>query len=600
MKTGVRIVSAMTNTGSTATLTRGLPQQSSGGFTVLLAAVAQMSQSTAALSAGVLARGSFRPGSGEGQNEEASEELQGSDLAQADSASATQTKVAGAGQQPVAQPMPAASMPVATQAQSVIAKLVLPQAMVSSATSAPSRTSSSAGSSISTGSRDQKTQTNTNVVSTAVAPAVVPTLDQAKVAVPVVPVPVTTDQQPVEARSVSSDSRTEATNEISDAAASANAALAANAATASNTVANAVENAAAKAALNAANANAAQNEAAKDRAAPAIPNQPVLSQAQQTTASSTSSQNAAAQQPVATAAPALSQSLTMAAVLPNAVFLPNADAAPGGSGNGDLTALGPRSQNSKTADTTGSKDSVTTNPATNTQGASKGDAVSTNATQGSAQTTQNGNQNQAHTQSDGSSVPIAAVKAGDSATPFVQLQGPTAHQAGAGNSAVSRDSDIAHDAGRADNAAVLPGEGQSVAAGGINTAKLIQTMNETGMQVGMRTAEFGDISIRTSVSQQQMMTQISVDHPDLGQAISAHISAVQTKLGDELGIHATIEVGQSGAGFTGEKSYSSQQEQQQPVNHLVDTDSATAVEGESLSLRAITGPAEDDRLDIRA
>jgi hypothetical protein len=193
-----------------------------------------------------------------------------------------------------------------------------------------------------------------------------------------------------------------------------------------------------------------------------------------------------------------------------------------------------------------------------------------------------------------------AAKAGDSATPFVQLQGPTAHQAGAETASVSRDADASHDTGRADNAAVLPGEGQSVAAGGINTAKLIQTMNETGMQVGMRSAEFGDISIRTSVSQQQMMTQISVDHPDLGQAISAHVSAVQTKLGDELGIHATIEVGQSSAGFTGERGYSSQQQQQQPVTHLVDTDSATAVESESPSLRAITTPVEDDRLDIRA
>ncbi len=291
----------------------------------------------------------------------------------------------------------------------------------------------------------------------------------------------------------------------------------------------------------------------------------------------------------------------MAAVLPGGAFLPNFDSAlPGGSGNGDLTALGAKSATNKTADTTGSKDSTTTNPATNTQGASKADAVSTNATQGSAQTTQNGNQNQGHTQSDGSSAQVVAVKGGDSAAPFVQLQGPAAHQAAAGTSPVSRDADASHDAGRADNAAVLPGDGQSVAAGGINTAKLIQTMNETGMQVGMRSAEFGDISIRTSVSQQQMMTQISVDHPDLGQAISGHISAVQAKLGDELGIHATIEVGQSSAGFAGERGYSSQQQQQQPVTHLVDTDSATPVEGDSLSLRAITAPVEDDRLDIRA
>ena len=36
------------------------------------------------------------------------------------------------------------------------------------------------------------------------------------------------------------------------------------------------------------------------------------------------------------------------------------------------------------------------------------------------------------------------------------------------------------------------------------------------MRVGMHSTEFGDISIRTTLSQQQMLAQISLDHSDLG------------------------------------------------------------------------------------
>ncbi len=66
---------------------------------------------------------------------------------------------------------------------------------------------------------------------------------------------------------------------------------------------------------------------------------------------------------------------------------------------------------------------------------------------------------------------------------------------------------------------------ETVASSSINTARVIQSMSETEMRVGMHSSEFGEISIRTTVSQQQMLTQISLDHSELSQAISAHVSA---------------------------------------------------------------------------
>jgi hypothetical protein len=123
--------------------------------------------------------------------------------------------------------------------------------------------------------------------------------------------------------------------------------------------------------------------------------------------------------------------------------------------------------------------------------------------------------------------------------------------------------DAAHTGKAQDLAASAHVAGEEVvASSGINSARLIQTMGETEMHVGMHSVEFGDISIRTSLSQQQMVTQISLDHNDLSQAISAHLSTVQAKLGEEYGLHASIEINNQGAPLSGGQGNSSQRDQQ--------------------------------------
>jgi hypothetical protein len=141
-------------------------------------------------------------------------------------------------------------------------------------------------------------------------------------------------------------------------------------------------------------------------------------------------------------------------------------------------------------------------------------------------------------------------------TPTSSPESATAQRATAGVP------DSAH-AGKAQDlpasAHLLAGEGTP--ASGINSAKLIQTMGETEMHVGMHSAEFGDISIRTSLSQQQMVTQISLNHSDLSQTISSHLSSVQAKLGEEYGLHASIEVNNQGAPLSGGQGNSPQRDQ---------------------------------------
>ena len=143
-------------------------------------------------------------------------------------------------------------------------------------------------------------------------------------------------------------------------------------------------------------------------------------------------------------------------------------------------------------------------------------------------------------------------------------------------------------------------DSESAGMPGFSTARLIQTMGETQMRVGMHSNEFGDISIRTAVSQQQMQAQISVDHNELGNAISAHIPSVQAKFGNEYGLHATIEVNQGGASLSNEGERSSQHQQQAAVRTVEGTEAATAIQSDITDLTGLGVGSGEYRLDIRA
>lgn len=142
--------------------------------------------------------------------------------------------------------------------------------------------------------------------------------------------------------------------------------------------------------------------------------------------------------------------------------------------------------------------------------------------------------------------------------------------------------------------------GEIAGMSGISTAKLIQNMSGTEMRVGMHSSEFGDISIRTSISQQQMQTQISVDHNELGNALSAHIPSMQAKMGSDYGLHATIEVNQGGASFSSDGGRSQNHQHEALVPRIGSVESITAVEHESIGLSSVIQSRGDSRLDIRA
>ena len=147
-------------------------------------------------------------------------------------------------------------------------------------------------------------------------------------------------------------------------------------------------------------------------------------------------------------------------------------------------------------------------------------------------------------------------------------------------------------------------EGGAVAAGSINVAKLIHRVNETEMQVGMHSAEFGNIAIKTSVANERLTAEISLDHSEIGKALANEIPGLQSKLGGQFGMNARIEIHENSAGVSGGLNQgASQQSQQkwQPSNQSLPQFGA-APGSEPMLAPQIARPVavSYDRLDVRA
>lgn len=132
----------------------------------------------------------------------------------------------------------------------------------------------------------------------------------------------------------------------------------------------------------------------------------------------------------------------------------------------------------------------------------------------------------------------------------------------------------------------------------INAARVIQSMNRSEMRIGIQSAEFGAISIRTSVSQQNVSAAIAVNHSELGKTILAYIPSMREKFG-ELGFKADVEINQGASSSSGDRHSSSREEQKLIAPALISgevTSSAREVGATPVTALA----AEKDRLDIRA
>ena len=174
----------------------------------------------------------------------------------------------------------------------------------------------------------------------------------------------------------------------------------------------------------------------------------------------------------------------------------------------------------------------------NDVGKSKSTDSSDGSTDATGKNAQTNNQAGQHSQNDASAVAVVVQKADDSGSPQQQSVAShvASHVADVGPRAADGGTNTLARSERSADAASTPVDGEApVTPSSVHLSNLMQTMSGSEMRVGMHSSEFGNISIRTTVSQQQMLTQISLDHSDLSQAISAHAATCRRSLATSSG-----------------------------------------------------------------
>jgi len=304
------------------------------------------------------------------------------------------------------------------------------------------------------------------------------------------------------------------------------------------------------------------------------------------------------------AAPATNQAEAAAAIpiqTPAEASTPQIDAALSGTVTSTVSATQLRAKNvqSKISDTAGTKSSDSAN--STDAGKSKIDTAISAQSDSSSHNAQSNSQSSQHPQFDPAQLTANMSRTAEAATSPAQMA--IAHMASHAPATQTSASPSTQEAIRQS----LPPTSSSsdadevVTTSGINTAQVLQSLSQSEMRVGMHSEEFGNISIRTSVSQQQMLTQISLDHSGLSQAISGHISSMQSKLANDYGLHAQIEVNHQSGTFSGQ-SQSSSQKEQKAFTPSVRTDNASPLAEADIGWTPTTLPPSDSgyRLDIRA
>jgi hypothetical protein len=143
----------------------------------------------------------------------------------------------------------------------------------------------------------------------------------------------------------------------------------------------------------------------------------------------------------------------------------------------------------------------------------------------------------------------------------------------------------------------------------INTARLIQSMGQSEMRVGMRSNDFGSISISTSATRDLISAQISVDHGELARTIATHLPEMQARLGGNQAMDVRVDMNgqatgqgtRTSPGMSNGSADGSRGDRQQKGN-AGSSQSADGFAGQRSSIAAVGLPSggADARLDIRA
>ena len=134
----------------------------------------------------------------------------------------------------------------------------------------------------------------------------------------------------------------------------------------------------------------------------------------------------------------------------------------------------------------------------------------------------------------------------------------------------------------------------------INSAKLVERIGESELRLGMRTGEFGNVDIRTSMVRNQFSAEISVERGELGRVMAADLPGLQTRLSEQRVAVANLTV-QDHAGNQSTASEQQKPREGQTGGQTMYTANSAGIRGEdltpaSVAVGGIATPAS--RLDI--
>ena len=137
----------------------------------------------------------------------------------------------------------------------------------------------------------------------------------------------------------------------------------------------------------------------------------------------------------------------------------------------------------------------------------------------------------------------------------------------------------------------------------INTARLIQNMGQSEMRVGMRSPEFGNISISTSATRDLVSAQISLEHSELARTLAVHLPEMQERLGNtHQAMNVRIDLNGQGTGTSAGISNSSadgSRGDRQQRNSAASTQATNGFGGRVNSVATVTAPTGDGKLNAR-
>jgi hypothetical protein len=158
----------------------------------------------------------------------------------------------------------------------------------------------------------------------------------------------------------------------------------------------------------------------------------------------------------------------------------------------------------------------------------------------------------------------------------------------------------------ADNAAMNTSTALPQTLPVINTAKLIQSMGQSEMRVGMRSNEFGNISISTSTTHDQVSAQISLEHGELAKTLAAQLPEMQARLGGNHPMDVRIDMNGAatgqGTGTYGGTSHGSQDQSsngRQQAGNMAASSPIIGTAEKQFSPVALVMPTGYAHLDIR-